>query len=280
MAIIRANKNNNYTIMSNCHFKDKRLSLKAKGLLSQILSLPDEWDYSVDGLVQLNKENETAITSALKELKECGYLIVSKMMPNETESGRIEYVYDVYETPMDALLAKQDSEKQEVEKQGVENLGLEIQGLENQGQLNTNYKQTNNKKTKDKYIVECKEIIDYLNEKTGRRFKPTNTHCDFIRARIREGATIDDFKAVVDKKCEEWLNDSERSQYLRPQTLFGTKFDAYLNAPVSKKKNWRQEKTVAGYWNSNPVRNESSQMMTADELRKAQEKLASRGSRK
>lgn len=134
MSKIRVNKTKNYSVISNYHFKDKRLSLKAKGLLSQMLSLPDNWNYTIAGLVAINKENESAIKSALEELKNNDYLVITKLMPNETETGRIEYVYDIYETP-----------KQEGKKQGVENLGVEFLGVENQGQLNIYNKDTNNK---------------------------------------------------------------------------------------------------------------------------------------
>lgn len=127
MAKIRVNKTTNYTIMSNVFIRDKRLSLKAKGLLALMFSLPEEWNYSVDGLVSLCKEEESAVKSTLKELKECGYLVVDKKMPNETKSGRIEYEYNVYEEPI----------KQAIEKQEVENLPLEVQGVENPPQINT-----------------------------------------------------------------------------------------------------------------------------------------------
>lgn len=143
MAVIRINKTSNYTVMSNTHLRDKNMSLKAKGLLSVMLSLPDTWDYSIAGLVAISKENETAIKSTLNELKEFGYLHIKKMMPNETKSGRIEYIYDVFETP-------QDSEKQKVEKQGVENLPVEILPVENQGQINTNRVNTEKVNTKEK----------------------------------------------------------------------------------------------------------------------------------
>lgn len=137
--VFRVQKTRDYTVMSNAHLKDKGLSLKAKGLLSVMLSLPDEWDYSIEGLVSISKENETAIKSTLKELKDCGYLEVIKLMPNQTESGRIEYMYNVYENP-----------KQEGEKQGVENLGVEIQPVENQGQLITKELNTKELNTKDR----------------------------------------------------------------------------------------------------------------------------------
>lgn len=69
MAVIRVEKTKNYTVMSNYHFKEKEMSLKAKGLLSLMLSLPDNWDYTIAGLVTICKENESAIKSALDELK-------------------------------------------------------------------------------------------------------------------------------------------------------------------------------------------------------------------
>ena len=89
-SVCRVNKNKNYTVMSNYHLKSKNLSLKAIGLLSKVLSLPDDWDYSISGLTSLCKESTSAIKAALDELKEWGYLVVTKLMPNETESGRID----------------------------------------------------------------------------------------------------------------------------------------------------------------------------------------------
>ena len=99
MSVIRVNKTDNYTVMSNHHLQDKQMSLKAKGLLSQMLSLPDDWDYTIKGLVSINKESEAAISSALDELKKNGYLVINKIMPKDTASGRIEYVYDIFEVP-------------------------------------------------------------------------------------------------------------------------------------------------------------------------------------
>lgn len=179
-SVCRVHKNANYTVMSNYHLKSRNLSLKAIGLLSKVFSLPDDWDYSIAGLTCICKENETAIKSALNELKEWGYLTVTKLMPSETKSGRIEYVYDFYEysekdahsregsPAKKAHIKKQEVEnppletseitsiKQEVEKQEVENLPLEIlpvefQPIENQGQLNTNKQST--KKQSTNYLI-------------------------------------------------------------------------------------------------------------------------------
>lgn len=80
------------------------------------------------------------------------------------------------------------------------------------------------------------EIIAYLNEKAGTSYKTTSKETrSKINARLKEGFTVDDFKNVIDKKCTEWLNDQKMSQYLRPSTLFGTKFEGYLNAPERSK---------------------------------------------
>ena len=158
MSVIRVNKTKDYTVMSNEHLKDKRLSLKAKGLLSVMLSLPDTWDYSINGLVAICKESETAVKSTLNELKSHGYLAVTKKMPDETESGRIEYVYDIFEHAQTGKqgagkqgAGKQGVEKQGVENLGVENLGVESLGVENVRQLNTeelNTEESNTDKSK------------------------------------------------------------------------------------------------------------------------------------
>ena len=98
MSVFRVNKNSNYTVISNYHLRDMNLSLKAKGLLSFMLSLPDNWNYSEMGLVSCLKENRSAIRSALKELEECGYLVRYQV---RKEGGKFsEIVYDVHEKPL------------------------------------------------------------------------------------------------------------------------------------------------------------------------------------
>ena len=101
MAIIRVQHTKNYTVMSNYHLRDKSLTLKAKGLMSQMLSLPDDWDYTVDGLVAINVEQRSAIVSALKELKSAGYLSIT--MAHQAENGHFDYVYDLFEEPIHDL---------------------------------------------------------------------------------------------------------------------------------------------------------------------------------
>ncbi len=209
MSIVRVNKSKKYSVMSNYHFKDKDLSLKAKGLLSLMFSLPEDWDYSINGLVSICKENESAITSTLKELKEHGYLVVTKFMPNQTDTGRIEYIYDIYETP-----------KQEVEKQDLEFLGVEFQGVENHplnnntNNINTKELNTNNiNKEKLQKENQIQVIFDYWNS------KEIIVHRDLTDKRKRAIASaiknnsVDDIKTAIDHYEEMLHSDYEYCDY-------------------------------------------------------------------
>lgn len=187
MSVIRVNKNKNFVVMSNYHFKEKEMSLKAKGLLSEMLSLPDNWDYSIAGLVAINKENITSIKSTLEELKKFGYLKVTKLLPNETKSGRIEYIYDVFE------------KKQEGEKQGIENLGVEFLYLENQQQYNINNKILNNKKNNNKYI--------YMG--TYKRIKLTQEQYDKLIKEFGE----DYIKQIIERLDEYVESNNNKNKY-------------------------------------------------------------------
>lgn len=144
MSVIRVHKSKNFTVMSNVHLRDKNLSLKSKGLLSMMLSLPDDWEYSIAGLCKICKENETAIKSSINELKDFGYIIVKKENPTKMNGGRIKYNYEVYETP-------QDNEIQNGKKQPTENLPIEFLGVENQVQINTNELNTKKQNTDTSY---------------------------------------------------------------------------------------------------------------------------------
>lgn len=86
-------------------------------------------------------------------------------------------------------------------------------------------------KKDEKYKEEILIIVDYLNEKTGKSFKGgAKSTVSHINARLTESFTVEDFKAVIDQKVSDWANDPKMSEYLRPATLFGPKFESYLNA--------------------------------------------------
>ena len=111
MAVIRVEKNKNYTVMSNVHLRDKALSLKAKGLLSLILSLPDDWQYNVKGLAAISKEGRSGITSGLQELEAAGYLERRQLRGEHGKLAQVEYV--VFEAPL-------STEEQITEKQNTD----------------------------------------------------------------------------------------------------------------------------------------------------------------
>lgn len=122
MSVLRKEKKGNFTVIDNAIFKDRTLSLKAKGLLCLMLSLPDEWNYSIAGLVQLSSDGESAVRSTLKELEESGYFRREQVR----ENGKIidtEYVI---------------SETKNFDFPLVENQVVENQVVENPPQLNTN----------------------------------------------------------------------------------------------------------------------------------------------
>lgn len=98
--LFRVNKTKNYTTMSNYQLQDKTLSFKAKGLLSFILNLPDEWDYSMNGLVSVSKENIKAIRTILQELEDKKYFEKTRY---QNEKGQFQYNYSIYEIPYDLL---------------------------------------------------------------------------------------------------------------------------------------------------------------------------------
>lgn len=205
MAVVRVNHNKNYTVMSNFHLRDMSLSLKAIGLLSKILSLPPEWDYTIEGLTAICKDGVTAVKSALKELKDCGYLVVTKKMPNQTESGRIEYEYDIYEQPQE----KQAEEKQEVEKQEVENLPLEILPIENRRQLSTEISSKDGlskEELSNRYKAEFETLWSMYPNKKGK----TNALNDYMKAR-KGGTTYEEVKAGINAYIQ-YIN-LERIQY-------------------------------------------------------------------
>ena len=116
MAVFRVERTRDYTVMSNYHLKDKRLSLKSKGLLSQMLSLPDDWDYTLSGLSVINRESKDAIRSALNELEAAGYIRRRQTTDASGKFSSNEYI--IYERPEEPepLPGKPSSENTTTEK--------------------------------------------------------------------------------------------------------------------------------------------------------------------
>ena len=225
---IRVEKISNFTTIDNGIFQDRRLSNSARGLLVLMLSLPNDWDYSVKGLVSICKEGEWAITSALSELKLLGYLKINKLLPNQTKSHVIEYEYVVYEKPQD--IGYQGVENQDLDNQGVENHPLDDNPLNNNNKPPIYNKELNNKEyiLKENKKENALKVLAYFNEKTGHNYKDTSANMKFLLARL-EDYTVEDLISVIDKKYKEWKG-TNMEKYLRIETLFNaTKFESYVN---------------------------------------------------
>ena len=106
---------------------------------------------------------------------------------------------------------------------------------ENENENEVSYPDTGNESSNDSFKSQLSEIISYLNEKTESMYKAsTKKTQSCVKARLAEGFTVEDFKTVIDKKCAEWIGDEKMEKYLRPETLFGTKFEGYLNAKTGR----------------------------------------------
>lgn len=243
MAVIRVNKTKDYTVMSNIFLREKEMSLKAKGLLALMFSLPDDWDYSISGLTTLVKDGKDSVMNVLKELEKFGYL---KRTRTTDERGRFTgYDYDIFESPYSgksttdkSLNGNPKEDKPYSEKPLTENLLQLNTNKQNTKELNTNRLNTNKQKADSDVEIseECKsvsyKVIEYLNKKANTSYKPEyKPTLKLIQHRLSEGFTVQDFIKVIDNKYNTWTG-TEFQQYLRPSTLFGEKFEIYLNEQV------------------------------------------------
>ena len=141
MAVFRVERNKGYTVMSNHHLRNKELTLKAKGLLSQMLSLPEDWDYTLAGLSCINREKIDAIREAVRELERAGYI---KRTRERDEKGRLQGAdYVIYEQPQPPNLDLPTLENPTLDNPTLEKPMLEKPTLENPTQLNKEILRTN-----------------------------------------------------------------------------------------------------------------------------------------
>ena len=140
MAVFRVEKNKGYTVMSNHHLRNKELTLKAKGLLSQMLSLPENWDYTLAGLSHINKESIDAIRTAVLELEKAGYI---KRSQGRDEKGKMTAItYTIYEQPISPVLDQPVLENPTSDKPILEKPKADNPTSENPTQLNKDIQNT------------------------------------------------------------------------------------------------------------------------------------------
>lgn len=185
---------------------DARLNMLEKGILAEIDSLDNDDGCSAGNeyLASFCQCSETKVSTAIKKLIELGYIY------QQSFNGRVRIL---------------KSRLSNFERQTFKNLKADF----------NNFKAINKDNNKNK-LINYKYIVGYLNDKTGCSYKPTTPKTQtLIRARFNEGFTEDDFKKVIDNKVKDWKG-TEWEQYLRPETLFGTKFENYLNTKETPKR--------------------------------------------
>lgn len=213
---------------------DKRLSALDKIILAEIDSLDcgERGCYASNrALSEFCQCSETKISKSISKLVNLGYLSVQS--------------FDGRQRKIQSRLAentRQTCKKCNADLQKIQDIKIDNNIFNN---INNNNKE--NKKEKDRSFQEnqieklvpkgaYEEILNYLNEKTKRNFRNIETNRKHIRARFNESKsspyTVEDFKRVIDNKCAEWLGDEKMQKYLRPETLFGRKFESYLNTEI------------------------------------------------
>ena len=155
MAVFRVEKTKNFTVMSNHHLKNRKITLKAKGLLSLMLSLPEEWDYTLKGLAHISLEGVDAIRVAMLELEKAGYIERSRKRNEKGQLADTEYV--IYELPIEK---EPKLENPILDNPTLGNPKQEKPTLENPTQLNT---KEENKKELNTNAIKHPSSTGYIN---------------------------------------------------------------------------------------------------------------------
>ena len=228
MAKIIKKGNKNFTITSNKAIRDSRLTWEARGVFNYLWSQADEWTYRAKEVATHSPQGIDKLNKCLKELEKYGYLerkrsreggMLKESIWTLTDSPKLDLPIQVKPKQVKPILAKPKQANPR---------------LRNTNSKKQQVKETTSKRNNGSAEAEPspihKDVIDYLNEKIGARYKASSAiNKRLIDARVKEGYTLDDFKRVIDNKVASWAQDQKMSKYLRPQTLFGTKFESYLN---------------------------------------------------
>lgn len=212
--VFRVHKTANYTVMSNYHLQDKSLSLKAKGLLSMMLSLPSDWDYSARGLAELSKDGEDAVKSGLRELEEHNYL---KREQIRVKGIITDWQYDIYETPLgENPLVENESQlntKEENTKENSNSTNVEL------GQAPAKHRHLipDSKPAKKKSRYE--QCVDVINDKIQPKdIELKEILTDYLKMRLAikdKPMYVSGWKALIDKLQSLSPNASEQCRIVR-----------------------------------------------------------------
>lgn len=216
-----------YTIMSNHHLRDPKLSYAAKGLLSFMLTLPDKWDYSFGGLVQISKEGKSSIRTLINELKEAKYIKISQ---SRNAKGFFQYNYDVYEIPFDMPIKTTNYPT-------PENRTTDYRTSENQPQINTNKEiDINDNIDKTKFNVPehhylTKELfkLNYISEKDSSSFLFDDLFNNYLSNGYTFGEIISSIHYIVPRVVNRKFKDEDGNEIKNKYGYFKNSFESNIS---------------------------------------------------
>jgi hypothetical protein len=237
LAVIRVNKSKDFTVMSNTHFREREMSLKAKGLLSLMLSLPDDWDYSINGLCTLSKDGYESVMNGLQELETFGYL---KRERSIDEKGRFAgYDYDIFEKP---FTENPQTEKPITGKPFTENPQQYNTNLPNTEEVKTKGIKKERKKEDAQGAASYDEILSEIENETLRE-----TYYDFIKMRKLAKSPMTDraLRSLIKKVNELEPNSIERQIKVLEQSILNNWKGAFALKDEGVKDDGRNERPAA-----------------------------------
>lgn len=209
----------------------KLLALAGKSNNNGLVMISDKVPYTKDMLVTLFRRKKTVVELALHTFTQFGMIEILDndmiLVSNWEKHQNVKGLESIREQNRIRQKKHRDKQKQlllNIEQEKEEEQETDIEG-----------------NVTDNVIIPYKEILDYLNKRASRKFRNVETNNKHIRARWNEKYTLEDFKKVIDVKCAEWLR-TDYERYLQPSTLFGTKFENYLNQQIPTKEN------IGGDW--------------------------------
>lgn len=218
-----------FTTIPNAIAQNDELSWKARGIFLYLASMPSNWQFYEVEVAKHASDGRDALRTGLKELENNGYL---KRYRKRNEKGQVvDSEWILSDVPMsdEPVLNEPMYENPTQVNPTLQNKYLTKKDNTKERYIYSPAEPDNSTKKIDK-SKQVKAIVQFLNEKTGSHYRASSAKTKkLIHARLKEGFTVDDFEKVIVKKCKDWKNDSKMAKYLRPETLFGTKFEGYLN---------------------------------------------------
>ena len=219
----------------------KQIAFQLGYSIDTVRVLLDRFENKYEIIIYSKETNEIAIKNYLRHsiikggapVRDCLIKEMTKVKNKDLIAGVFAHIKcreDLNETVKRIIAEKK-------KKNGVLAYSNEKENVnDNDNENEVSYPVSSNDTSNDTFEKAYLPIVSYLNQKAGTNYRPTTPKTKTaIKARLSEGFTVDDFKIVIDKKCAEWVGNEKMERYLRPETLFGTKFEGYLNAKITNR---------------------------------------------